>query len=331
MTHKPHDAVFKHAFEQPEHAADLFRSVLPPAIADAIAWSTIAREPGSFVDVELADRHSDLLFSAELLGGRAFLYLLLEHQSSLDVDMPLRMLVYQVRIWERHRKQSTGPLPPILPVLVSHAPGGWTGARHFHELIAPDPSQLPELAQFVPSFRLLVEDLAHLSNDDLKARTLAVFPKLVLWLLRDARREDELLRNLATWAHALREAARTPNGMESMLVLMRYISLVNEQVPWHEFHAKIREVAPEAESAAMTIAEQLIAEGRAKGRNEGRSEGRSEGRNVAEQMLGKLLVLKFGELPADIEARVSSASLDELQAWADRVLRATTLADVFTA
>ncbi len=103
MTNKPHDAVFKAAFEHPEHAAGLFRSVLPASIVASIAWPSLAREAGSFVDVELADRHSDLLFSVDMQGGRAFLYLLLEHQSANDPDMPLRMLVYQVRIWERHR------------------------------------------------------------------------------------------------------------------------------------------------------------------------------------------------------------------------------------
>jgi len=98
MTNKPHDAVFKAAFELPEHAAELFRAVLPASIVASIAWPSLASEAGSFVDAELADRHSDLLFTVDLLGGRAFLYLVLQHQSASDPDMPLRMLVYQVRI-----------------------------------------------------------------------------------------------------------------------------------------------------------------------------------------------------------------------------------------
>ena len=75
-------------------------------------------ESGSFVAPALADHHSDLLFRVETEIGDAFLYLLFEHQSTNDPRMPLRMLVYMVRIWERHCKTDVGPLPPILPLLI---------------------------------------------------------------------------------------------------------------------------------------------------------------------------------------------------------------------
>jgi predicted transposase YdaD len=45
----------------------------------ALAWDMARHEPGSFIDPDLADRHSDLLFSVALRDTRAYLYLLLEH------------------------------------------------------------------------------------------------------------------------------------------------------------------------------------------------------------------------------------------------------------
>lgn len=143
MTDSPHDALFKAAFETPLHAAGMFRAALPRALGDAVAWDTIAALPGSFVDPELADRHTDLLFAATLSERPVLLYLLLEHQSSNDRAMPLRMLVYLVRIWERHckdPKHAGASLPTIIPVVVSHAPGGWTSPRHFHAMFDPVPS-----------------------------------------------------------------------------------------------------------------------------------------------------------------------------------------------
>src|SRR4051812_38544168 len=93
MTSRPHDALFRSAFESPEAAAALLRELLPVPVRDAITWDTLHRESGSFIDVALADRHSDLLFSARLRAGRgkakALLYLLLEHQSTADPTMPL--------------------------------------------------------------------------------------------------------------------------------------------------------------------------------------------------------------------------------------------------
>jgi predicted transposase/invertase (TIGR01784 family) len=323
MTSTPHDALFKAAFENPEDAAGLFRSVLPPTIVQAIAWDTVAGEPGSFIDPELAPGYSDLLFSVELRGGHAFLYLLLEHQSTSDPDMPLRMLVYLVRIWERFRKHyKDEPLPPIIPALVSHAPGGWTAPRSFHEMFDPPPASIVGLAELVPSFTLMVADLAHLSNEDIKARALAAFPTLALWVLRDARDAGQLLDNLGHWGAAFAEAARTPHGVAALAQLMRYIALVSEELQLEAFRAKIREVAPETEQAVMTIAEQIRREVSEKMLREGRLQGRAE-------VLTKLLVLKFKSLTIEHEARIAGATPEQLDRYVERVLTAETLDEVF--
>jgi predicted transposase YdaD len=315
MTEKPHDALFKAAFEKPEHAAGIFRSLLPAPVVEAIAWETIARESGSFIDPELADRQSDLLFSIEIRGGRGLLYLLLEHQSTNDPDMLLRMLIYSARVLERFRKEHPqGPLPVIVPAVVSHAPAGWTAPRTFHEMFEPNPSTIPGLAELVPSFSLIVEDLAHLGNDDIKARALAVFPSLALWALRDARDAGRLLANIVHWGAAFAEAARTPHGVAALAQLVRYIALVTDDLHFEAFRAKIREQAPEAEHAAMTIAEQM------------RREGRFQERAV---MLTKLLTLKFGSLSSAHENVIAEATPEQLERYVERVLGATSVDDVF--
>lgn len=317
MTHTPHDALFKAAFETPSDAAGMFRGVLPSALVGAIAWDTIANERGSFVAPELAHLHSDLLFSARLGGRRVLLYLLLEHQSTNDPDMPLRILVYLARIWERFRKDpehADAPLPAVIPVVVSHAPAGWTAPRTFHELFDPLPSTIPGLGDVTPSFALLVEDLARMSNDEIKGLALDSFPALALWALRDARDPDRLLRNLEHWADAFIATMRSRRGIEGLRQIMRYISLVAPELDQDAFRAKIREQIPEAEDATMTLAEQWM--------NEGREQGQRD-------MLRKQLALKFGSLPADVDARMGSATLEDLDRYAARVLVAETLDAVF--
>lgn len=62
--------------------------------------STLRRESGSVVDAELRESQSDLLFSARLHGGEpVLLYLLLEHQSTVDRWMVLRMLQYVAEVY----------------------------------------------------------------------------------------------------------------------------------------------------------------------------------------------------------------------------------------
>jgi predicted transposase YdaD len=97
-----HDALFRAAFSRVEHAASELRFVLPPRFVERIDLGTLATEAGSFVDETLRDRHSDLLFSVSASSRRVLLYLLFEHQSTVDPLMAYRLLVYMMRIWGKY-------------------------------------------------------------------------------------------------------------------------------------------------------------------------------------------------------------------------------------
>jgi flagellar biosynthesis/type III secretory pathway protein FliH len=59
-----------------------------------------------------------------------------------------------------------------------------------------------------------------------------------------------------------------------------------------------------------------------KGLEQGRVQGQAE-------LLQRLLTLKFGAVPAEVAARVASATDEEVARWAERVLSAKTLESVF--
>jgi hypothetical protein len=75
----------------------------------------------------------------------------------------------------------------------------------------------------------------------------------------------------------------------------------------------------EFEEVLMTTAEKLIAEGEAKGLAKGEA-----------MLLLKLLRLKFGPVSQEVDALVSGATSDQLEAWGERILSATELRDVFS-
>ena len=66
--------------------------------------------------------------------------------------------------------------------------------------------------------------------------------------------------------------------------------------------------------------------GKAEGRVEGLKKGKQEGQSV---LLQRLLQAKFGTLPDHFEQRLQNASEDELVTWAERVLFAERLEQVF--
>jgi flagellar biosynthesis/type III secretory pathway protein FliH len=71
-------------------------------------------------------------------------------------------------------------------------------------------------------------------------------------------------------------------------------------------------------------------EGHKEGRKEGRKEGHKEGRKEGEAMaLLRLLEQRFGTLPETVTARVTQASMHDIECWLDRVLHAASLDAVF--
>ena len=71
-------------------------------------------------------------------------------------------------------------------------------------------------------------------------------------------------------------------------------------------------------------------EGRREGKVEGRREGKLEGRLEGKcGLLEKILTRRFGPLPDWAKQRLASASSEQLDQWAERVLEAKSLQDVW--
>lgn len=326
MTNTPHDAVFKAVFEQSEHAAAELQHVLSADLVAAIDWSSLALEPGSFVDEKLADQHSDLLFSASATasGENILVYLLFEHQSSNDPKMALRLLSYMVRIWNRFAQAHPAePLPLIVPAVLAQVPGGWSSPTRFSELFSPTLGDLGAAA--LPDFSFAVDDLHAATDDELRRRALADQATLTLWLMRDARDGAALLQHIADWAEMLEALALAPGGQDAMTRLLRYIVLVSDDLQLAQIRDMLKGRAPAAESLTMTIAEQLRAEGEAKGRVEGEAKGTAK---------SVLMIMKARELHVAeaVRQRIESCSdVELLEHWLMRAATAASAEDIFEA
>jgi len=316
----PHDALFKFAFSQVEEAAGELRHVLPAALSSRIDFATLTAVPGSFVDEALRERHSDLLFSAELAGRPALLYLLFEHQSTVVALMPFRVLSYMVRIWDKWLSTQKDPpqsLPLIVPIVVHHSDTGWTAAVALEDILDVESEVLAALGPHVPRLQFVLDDVSQQSDEALHSRAMTALGRAVLWCLRDGRTPGEILRKLERWAEVVREVARAPNGVAALSALFRYISEVSDIRTEELQETILAEVGEEVRDAMTTAADRL--------REEGRREGRLEGERA---MLLRMLTARFGQLPPTVTARIGIATVDEVEAWAERVLVAKTLAEV---
>lgn len=335
-----HDSLIKWTFSNVRYAAVELRAMLPPALLAKLDLSTLQLRPGSFVDRDLRQSHTDLLYSVQLASRQAYIYLLLEHQSDPDGSMPFRLLAYLVRVWQDHlRRAERGsgtalPLPLIIPLVVHQGPNGWTKARHFHELFDPELLQVEGVANLVPSFSFLLDDLVQQSDAALLARArdqAELLVSLALWALRDARSRERLLNSLLQWAPIMQAAGQSDEGSEALATLWGYFFMVTPDLSEHDFAQALSAALPDSQGPIMaTLAEQWMKKGRAQGLAKGLEKGLEKGLNQGRRdTLARLLELKFGPTPDWAQTRLTAASREELARWTERVLGAESLEAVF--
>jgi hypothetical protein len=308
----PHDSVFRRIFGVPENAASQLRAVLPAGLATRL---DLGRVPASFVDEALKWRYSDLLFTAPLDGRDAFVYLLVEHQSSADALMAFRMLRYVTRIWDHYLRDHPRArrLPVVIPLVVHHGRTRWTSPVRLLDLIDADPGAKKEMEAYLPRFEFLLDDLAGVDGEQLRDRELTPSALVTLLLLKTAPGNPQVPAELRPWAAQLRAVLDQPGGTEAFIAILTYIELVSE-APASELRDLAASLGPDAEEAYVTTAEML--------RTEGRTEGRAEA-------LVQVLTVKFGPLPDSVSQMVRAAPGDQVQAWTARAVTVETLDQVF--
>ncbi|MCA9617363.1 MAG: Rpn family recombination-promoting nuclease/putative transposase, partial [Myxococcales bacterium] len=323
-------------FSDPANAEPMFRGLLGEAVAAQIDWSSLTLRPGTFIDEDLAKRESDILFSAELAGRPALLYLLFEHQSSGDRWMPLRLLRYAMRIWDGALRERPERLPVVIPCVLHHSERGWRDAIQLEELFGQDAALLePATARvddYVPRWRVALYDVSHVSDDELRTRFQSAYVRMVLASLRDARRLPRSGTDreaLTTWLERFRDwlepLLADAYSRQRTYVVMRYLFQVIDGRA--VFYETVRHVmGTESEQKFRSLWDEAIDEGLAKGRVEGRAEGTLLGRRST---LAKLVQLRFGPLTPATEARIDAADEATLDRWTERILTAADLDELF--
>lgn len=299
--HQSHDKLFKAGFSDPATAAGFLRTQLSPLLSEAIDWSSLSLQPGSFIDSQFRHSESDLLFTASLAGSEAALYLLFEHQSAEDPRLALRLLRYMVRIWEKRLAQFPGdPLPVILPIVLAQNARVWGLRPDFASLLNLPDGMAAALRPFVPDFAFRLIQLAELPFEAIAGTPAGI---LVLRVLK-AERSAQLLAGPVWDESLLGQAPRALFGL-----LLRYILAAD--IDKVAFENKLQSIQDaDTRGQAMTLAQQYHQEGRQEGHEEGRQEGRKDA------ILANLLI-RLGPVPEGLAEAVrevrETARLEALQ------------------
>lgn len=333
----PHDHLFRYVFSDPEQAASYLKDVLPAQLSSRIDWDQMTALQGSFVDEGLRAQHTDLVFSVQIHEedrlAEGFVYILFEHQSTDDSWMAWRLLRYIVRIWEQHRRENPSAvwLPIVIPVVLFQGGSRWGAARELHGLIDWPLGTDPYTRRLVPQLHYQLQDLSGIPDDELTGRALV---QLTLRLLKYARRGDLVMR-LPGWKDIVSKVLQSPSGLSAIEAVIRYIFEVDVAVKddmsidtWEKnFKAVLRQhFDQQTLEGFMSRAQQYIEKGRQLGREEGREQGLERGRLEARlDMLQRLLVHRFGPLPAAAQRQLESADAETLLLWSERAFQESTL------
>ncbi|MCH8544986.1 MAG: Rpn family recombination-promoting nuclease/putative transposase [Alcanivorax sp.] len=327
-----HDTAYRKLFSHPEMIRDLLLGFVPQPWVSQLDMSTLEKVSGAFVADDLRTRASDVIWRVRWNEEWLYIYLLVEFQSTVDRHMAVRMLSYIALLYQdlisAGQLEEQGRLPPIMPIVLYNGTPRWNAPTDIAEQISKFPDAM---ASYLPRMRYLLLDegawegreprgtnlvsaIFQLENSRSPEDIERVLGLLVSWL--QAPNQEDLRRSLTEWLRRVVLPARLPDNtyLEDMHTLQEMHSMLAERV----------------EQWRREYEERGLKQGLEKGLEKGLEQGLEQGMRRGEaQLLLRQLTRRFGTVPSEIHQRLDQANTTELEQWADNILDANTLEDVF--
>ncbi len=333
VVYSPHDKLFKSAMADLRVAREFFDHYLPSSVRAVVDLNSLALEQGTYLDEKLKLSNSDVLYTINIAGKPGFLYLLCEHQSSIDKLMPLRLWQYIIAIWAEYlKKTQSETLPLVIPIVFYHGRDPYTGPRDIQSLIDA-PSDLIE--RLFDPFHLI--DSHDLSDEALREQTWA---GIMAFVLKHARARDCMLF-IKPFIEMLKRLEQESRSTPYQITLINYLLAVGETSTAENFVDTLKEgVSAHTGENVMSIASQLMEKGRELERQAYRSienqlieKGRELERQANQSRNSTILICmlesKFGTIPTKYREQINQASSDQLFNWVSKSLTINDISELF--
>ena len=138
-----HDKGYKDILTQKKNFVQLLKSFVKEAWVNEIDESSLTLLNKSFIFKGYEKKEADIVYKMSIKGEYIIFYCLLELQSTVDFQMPIRLFYYMAGIWQDILK-NTKPeeaskkgfkLPAILPMVLYNGEANWTVVRNFREIL----------------------------------------------------------------------------------------------------------------------------------------------------------------------------------------------------
>lgn len=307
--------------------------ILASELVPLIDFSQLAPLNRSFISDTLREQESDLVFSVPFRSAAQtddlLIYILIEHQSTVDVTMGFRVLCYMTQLWQAQRREwesenipkSQWRLRSVLPIVF------YTGARRWHTpLSLTSIMDTPEvLSRFVPTF-----DTLFLSVNETDASTLTKTDHPLGWLLTVLQKErasKEALRDALLTAMSRLDRLDTAQSEQRRRAILYLLMLILHRRPAEEHGELVTLVDLHTHDMEVeTMAHSIIELSEKRGIEQGIEQGETSAKQAA---VLKLLRFRFDSVPESVTNEVTSIrSRTRLDSLFEQVLAAETLDEI---
>lgn len=315
----PHDKFFKETFGNVEVAKDFISNYAPQSILNIVDMNTLEPQKDSFINGELQEVFSDMLFKTEINNREGYIYFLFEHKSYTSKNISFQLLKYMLEIWEaKVKKENTNELPIIIPLVIYHGKDDWKIKTTLGEMIIGYKDLPEDVKKYVPDYEYLLYDISRYTDEEIKGEAQL---RIIISILRDVFTKDsKTVKATALRAmEHLQELEDRQTGIEYFETLMKYLLNVGKRLKKEDIEDIIKKVEtsyPEGSEVVMTLAEKFREEGELRGRKEERVKTAT-----------RLLTRKFGALPEDIKGRIQQLDADTLEVLIDGIFEYKSLED----
>jgi predicted transposase/invertase (TIGR01784 family) len=300
----PHDKFFRGSMKDIRIAREFFDFHLPEKFRGMVDLSSLKLCNGSFVDARHCQRFTDILYSVLLQEQQAYLFLLVEHQSTPDELMAFRLLTYLCRIMQEHIDQTQSKvLPIVVPMVFYHGKESYPYSSDLFDLFGEHKSLAKNI--FLQPFHLI--DIGAIPDEELRKRQWAGLMEFTM--------KHVFARDVLPLIQQIMPQLQHIDKLGENDYIMRIIDYLMTVGDIHDSEAFIEVVtqnlSPQMGAEIMTFAERLRQEGKQEGRQEGIEQGLQKGKEEGIKAIASKLLQKE-DMPLSAIAELTGLTLEQL-------------------
>ncbi|WP_425360655.1 MULTISPECIES: Rpn family recombination-promoting nuclease/putative transposase [unclassified Candidatus Tisiphia] len=280
-----HDEIFRKSMENPIVAKEFLATHLPKDVLALIDNTSLKLEKDSFIEPDLSETISDVLFSVKFNDQDGYIFLLLEHQSTVDKMMAFRLFKYMINICDRYL--TTNPkakrLPLIYPLILYNGKKKYNASLNIWNLFSH-----PDLARGFWTNDCQLINVHDIPDEELKKK---VWSGILLFFLKHIH-ERQLLKRWQEISHLLPKLSKITIGHDHIRNLLSYTLTFIEQSDKIELEKILKNslTKEKGEELMPSIAQVWKEEGIQIGVQDGIKIGVQDGIRIGEAKLIKMMI-----------------------------------------